>query len=114
ITEFTDDQLDVIVDFAGFGTTTADAIEAVKFQGRVVQVGMGKLEATINTYTLIMKKAQLYGNMGGSKEGISEVMKWIGSGDLKPSITTIGFEDIANGVDSLKRGEVQGRLVAMI
>lgn len=67
-----------------------------------------------STYTLIMKKAQLHGNMGGSKEGIAEVMKWIASGDLKPTISKIGFEEIAEGVEKLKRGEVQGRLVAMI
>lgn len=61
-----------------------------------------------------MKKAQLHGNMDGSKEGIAEVMKWIASGDLKPTISKIGFEEIAEGVEKLKRGEVQGRLVAMI
>lgn len=114
ITEFKDDELDVIVDFAGFGTTTAQAIETVKFNGRVVQVGMGKLESTIDTYSLIMSKAQLHGSMGGSKQDIAEVMKWISSGDLSPTISKIGFEEIAEGVDRLERGEVQGRLVAMI
>ena len=114
IKEFKDDELDVIVDFAGFGTTTAEALETVKFNGRVVQVGMGKLEATIDTYALIMSKAQLHGSMGGTKDDIAEVMKWIASGDITPKLTKIGFEDIADGVDRLKRGEVQGRLVAMV
>ena len=114
IKEFKDDELDVIVDFAGFGTTTAEAVETVKFNGRVVQVGMGKLESTINTYALILNKTQLHGSMGGSKEDIAEVMKWIASGDLTPTITKIGFEDIADGVDRLAKGEVQGRLVAMV
>lgn len=114
IKEFKDDELDVIVDFAGFGTTTAEALETVKFNGRVVQVGMGKLEATIDTYALIMSKAQLHGSMGGTKEDIAEVMKWIASGDITPKLNKIGFEDIADGVDRLKRGEVQGRLVAMV
>ena len=114
IKEFKDDELDVIVDFAGFGTTTAEAVETVKFNGRVVQVGMGKLESTINTYALILNKTQLHGSMGGSKEDIAEVMKWIASGDLTPTITKIGFEDIADGVERLAKGEVQGRLVAMV
>jgi propanol-preferring alcohol dehydrogenase len=34
--------LDKIVDFAGFGTTTADAITAVRPGGRVIQVGLGR------------------------------------------------------------------------
>jgi propanol-preferring alcohol dehydrogenase len=114
IKEFKDDELDVIVDFAGFGTTTAEAVETVKFNGRVVQVGMGKLESTINTYALILNKTQLHGSVGGSKEDIAEVMKWIASGDLTPTITKIGFEEIAEGVDRLAKGEVQGRLVAMV
>ena len=114
ITEFKDDELDVIVDFAGFGTTTAEALKTVRFNGRVVQVGMGKLESTIDTYELIMNKAQLHGSMGGSKEDIAEVMKWIASGDLTPTISKIGFEEIADGVDRLARGEVRGRLVAMV
>lgn len=41
--------LDLIVDIAGFGTTTAGAIEAVRHGGRIVQVGVGRQEATINT-----------------------------------------------------------------
>ena len=91
-----------------------EAVETVKFNGRVVQVGMGKLESTINTYALILNKTQLHGSVGGSKEDIAEVMKWIASGDLTPTITKIGFEDIADGVERLAKGEVQGRLVAMV
>ncbi|NLT27389.1 MAG: alcohol dehydrogenase catalytic domain-containing protein, partial [Microbacteriaceae bacterium] len=53
ITDF-DVELDVIVDFAGFGTTTADAIATVKENGRVVLVGMGRLESNISTQALIM------------------------------------------------------------
>ena len=41
--------LAVIVDFAGFGTTTANAITAVRPAGRVIQVGLGSSEATIPT-----------------------------------------------------------------
>jgi propanol-preferring alcohol dehydrogenase len=37
------------VDYAGFGTTTADAIESVPSGVRIVQVGMSRLDATIST-----------------------------------------------------------------
>lgn len=114
IRDFKDENLDVIVDYAGFGVTTADAVETVAFGGRVVQVGMGKLEATINTYALILGKVQLFGSMGGSKQDIEESMKWMASGDLAPTITEIDFEQIAEGVGMLERGEVQGRLVAKV
>lgn len=114
ITEFKDDELDVIIDFAGFGTTTNEAVQTVKFQGRVVLVGMGKLEATIDTNSMILNQVELVGSNGGSKDDIASVMKWIATGDLEPTLTVIDFEEIAEGVDRLKRGEVTGRLVAKV
>lgn len=62
------DDFDVIVDYAGFGTTTAAAIENVRLGGRVVQVGMGTLEATISTNWLILKSVTLIGSQGGTIE----------------------------------------------
>jgi propanol-preferring alcohol dehydrogenase len=104
----------LIVDYAGFGTTTAQAIEAVAAGGRVVQVGMGKLEATINTRLLILKQVELVGSMGGNTDDIAAVYRLFASGDLKPFLTTIRFEEIADGLGKLARGEVKGRLVAKL
>jgi cystathionine beta-lyase family protein involved in aluminum resistance len=36
------------------------------------------------------------------------------TGDLKPEIIEIGFEEIAEGLDKLKSGGIKGRMVAMI
>jgi alcohol dehydrogenase, propanol-preferring len=112
IAEFADVGLDVIVDFAGFGTTTAEAIETVRMGGRVVQVGMGRLEATISTKALILSKVALLGSNGGTKEDVASVYRHLANGDLDPAITTIGFDDIPEGLERLDRGEVVGRLVA--
>lgn len=114
ITEFAEDQLDVIIDYAGFGVTTADALETVGYGGRVVQVGMGKLESTINTWAMILGKKQIYGSVGGSKEDIEETMKFMCTGELSPVITMIDFEEIADGVKMLEEGTAKGRLVAHV
>lgn len=116
IKEFAEDELDVIVDYAGFGDTTADALEVVKSRGggRVVQVGMGKLEATIDTYGLILGRKQLFGALGGSKEDIEETMKYMASGELTPVITQIDFEEIPEGIKHLSEGTAKGRLVAKV
>ncbi|NLT25658.1 MAG: alcohol dehydrogenase catalytic domain-containing protein [Microbacteriaceae bacterium] len=114
ITEFKDDQLDVIIDFAGFGTTTNEAVNTVKFQGRVVIVGMGRLEATLDTDVMILNQVEVVGSNGGSKDDIETVMKWMASGDLSPQITMIDFEEIADGVQMLHDGKVTGRLVAKV
>lgn len=112
ISEFADLGLDVIVDFAGFGTTTAAAIDTVRIEGRVVQVGLGVTSATVSTQSLVMKKVTLVGALGGSKEDVGEVFALMASGDLDPILSTISFDEIPDGLTRLSRGEVVGRLVA--
>ncbi|GLB68092.1 zinc-binding dehydrogenase [Arthrobacter mangrovi] len=114
IAEFKEAGLDVIVDFAGFGTTTAEAIETVRRGGRVVQVGMGRLEATISTKALILSEVTLVGSQGGTKEDVQGVYDFFATGQLNPTITEIDFDGIPEGIEKLKRGEVVGRLVAKI
>ena len=77
-------------------------------------VGMGKLEATIDTNAMILGQVELVGSNGGSKDDIAAVMKWIAPGDLEPTLSVIDFEEIADGVERLKRGEVTCRLVAKV
>jgi len=112
IAEFSDVELDVVVDFAGFGTTTAQAIEAVRVGGRVVQVGMGRLEATISTKALIWHEATLIGSNGGTKEDVQAIYEYFAAGEIEPTITEIDFSRIPDGLKQLQQGEVIGRLVA--
>lgn len=114
VTDLADDGLDVIVDFAGAGTTTTGAIAAVRRDGRVVQIGMSTAEVTINLNALILKKVTLVGNVGGDLEDLESVCRLIASGDLTPLTSTIGFDEIPAGLERLAKGEVVGRLVARI
>ena len=114
VSEWAGQGFDLIVDYAGFGTTTAGALKAVRFDGRVVQVGMGRLETTLDIRDLILNKVQLLGSVGGTKEDVAAVYELIASGDLKPVVHTITFEEIPEGLERLRRGEVSGRLVARI
>ncbi|NLK64542.1 MAG: zinc-binding dehydrogenase [Tissierellia bacterium] len=107
-------ECDVIIDFAGSGKTTAQALESIGYRGRVVVVGMAKLETTLNTMTLILKQAEVVGSNGGSSQDIAEVYKLIASGQLDPEIIEIGFNEIADGLEKLKAGGIKGRMVAMI
>lgn len=112
IADFPEATFDVIVDFAGFGTTTAQAVDVIRRDGTVVLVGMGRLEATISTKSLILNQCTLKGSVGGTKADIAGVYEFMRSGDLAPETTTISFSEIAEGLERLQRGEVRGRLVA--
>ena len=73
------------MDYAGFGTTTAGALKAIRC-----------------------------GSMGGTKQDVAAVYELIGSGELKPVVTVIGFDDIPDGIEKLHQGKLVGRLVAHI
>ncbi|MCI3273459.1 zinc-binding dehydrogenase [Streptomyces cylindrosporus] len=112
IRELADEELAVIVDFAGAGTTTAAAVDAVRRGGRVVLPGMAALETTISTKSLIMKQVTLAGALGASKEAQRGVYDLMATGDLSPVTETIAFEEIAAGLARLSKGGLDARLVA--
>jgi propanol-preferring alcohol dehydrogenase len=105
-------ELDLIVDFAGFGATTAGAISAVRRRGLVVQVGLGRTEATISTMALIGKGVTLRGSGGGLPKDTAAVLGHMAKGELTIEASTIGFSDIPAGLARLERGGVVGRIVA--
>ena len=105
---------DLIVDYAGFGTTTRAATKAVRRDGRVVLVGMGKLEFTLDTMDMILSEVTVTGSQGGTKQDIADVYELLASGEVRPEVTVIGFDDIPQGIDDLRQHRITGRLVAHI
>lgn len=114
IREFGDKNLDVIVDFAGFGTTTASAIDAIRPRGRVVQVGLGTEMATISAQKVTMKEITYLGCSNGEKEEVSAVLEMMGGGKIKSEIIPISFEEIPTSLSKLEHGGVRGRFVALM
>lgn len=107
-------KLDLIVDFAGFGSTTAGAITAVRPGGIVVQVGLGVVEATISTGELTTKPVSLLGSRGGIEGACAEVLKHMRNDELCIEATEISFDEIPEGLARLAAGGVVGRLVAVL
>lgn len=112
--ELADFGLDVIVDFAGFGTTTAAAVEVINPGGRIVQVGLGAAEMTISNQSIVTKQLQLVGSLGGKKADTEAVYQLMAAGDLEILATDLPFDDIDQGIERLRAGGVQGRLVAVL
>ncbi|MCB5293904.1 alcohol dehydrogenase [Arthrobacter sp. SO3] len=113
IEAFKDKNLDLIVDYAGFGTTTSAAIETLAEFGTLVQVGMNRLESTINTHRSSSTQLSIKGSKSGTKqdlEGIYELMK---SGQLNPPMNLITQAGIPGAIDQLRAGGVVGRFIAL-
>lgn len=113
VTAFKDKNLDLIVDYAGFGTTTSDAINTLGEFGTLVQVGMGRLESTINTYPLIINQLRILGSKSGTKEDLEALYDLMKSGDLNPPMNLITQSDIPDALDRLRAGGVVGRQIAV-
>ena len=112
--EWVGNDLDVIVDFVGVGVTMSNALRAIRGGGRVVVVGMGASQVTLDTMTLIRRQSQIYGSHGGTKDDISAVYELLAGGRLHPAYTAIGFDDIPQGIADLEDQRVTGRLVARV
>jgi alcohol dehydrogenase, propanol-preferring len=101
---------DLVVDYAGFGTT-AKAIAAVRRGGgKVVQVGLGEPTISFPANTILGR--DLLGSLGGTVGDIEEVYALMDAGEIAPHYTEIGFDDIRDGLQRLAAGQVTGRLVA--
>jgi propanol-preferring alcohol dehydrogenase len=114
VSELASLELDLIVDFAGFGETTAGAIKAVRPNGRVVQVGLGRTEARISTMDLVAKSVTLRGSGGGQPSDTAAVLGYMSRRELSIEASTIDFDAIPQGLTRLARGGVVGRIVAAL
>jgi alcohol dehydrogenase, propanol-preferring len=113
ISDFANVGLDVIIDFAGYGTTTAAAVDTVRPFGRVVQVGLGVQYGTLDLVKLTMNQITLLGSVGGTTEDNAEVLKLMAEGSLKSETELIKFGDVHNGLERLRQGNTAGRLCVM-
>lgn len=103
--------IDAVIDFAGVGTTTADAVTTVKPGGRVVLVGLGAPESSILTHQLVTKSVQLRGSIGASIDELEAVLTLIADGSLTPVLDEVDFDDVPGALKRLEDGDVRGRLV---
>jgi alcohol dehydrogenase, propanol-preferring len=105
---------DVVFDFAGFGSTTAEALDVIRPGGTIVVVGLGQLESTIATGLLVTKSIRIRGSLGGTIQDLVEVLDLIAKGEITPTIEEIGFNDIPRGLERLRSGDLVGRLAAIL
>ena len=113
IRDFKDVGLDAIVDFAGFGTTTADAVQTVKHGGRIVQVGLAERYGTLDLVTLSMSEIVLMGSTGGTNQDNSDVLELMATWVLHAETEHVRFEEIGDAIGRLQHGENTGRMAVL-
>lgn len=104
--------LDVVLDFAGYGPTANGGIHALHRGGRLVLVGLGQARAEIDLQAITLNEIEVVGSQAGTKKDCEAVLELIKDGKLASRITEIGFDEIGDGIGRVERGEVIGRLVA--
>jgi alcohol dehydrogenase, propanol-preferring len=114
IGEFAEVGLEVIVDYAGFGTTLAGAIDTVAPKGTVVQVGLGRERADISAQNIVFKELTILGSSAGTHPDCAAVMDLIAAGKAASILTEITFDQIGEAVERLQEGGVVGRFVALL
>ena len=111
--EFKDAGLNLICDFAGYGSTTEAAIDVAAERGRIVQVGLGKSHGNINLFNLTLKQLELLGSVGGSVDDNAEVLRLMSEGKVSARTTCIGFDEVGRAFGLLERGEALTRMVVV-
>lgn len=113
INDFKELGLNLIVDYAGFGATTSDSLNVLAEFGKLVVVGMGKLESTISTYPLIINQLTIQGSKSGTKEDLAGIYELMRSGQLNPPMNLITHAEIPEAIEKLHQGGVIGRFIAI-
>lgn len=113
INDFKELGLNLIVDYAGFGATTSDSLNVLAEFGKLVVVGMGKLESTISTYPLIINQLTIQGSKSGTKEDLAGIYELMRSGQLNPPMNLITHAEIPEAIEKLHHGGVIGRFIAI-
>ncbi len=88
VREFAEEKLDVIADFAGFGDTTAAAVDIIRPGGWVVIVVHGQAGKHDRHQVADPQQCNLVGSMGGDVSDVQGVYDFFAAGKLNPTITT--------------------------
>lgn len=78
----------------------------MRLGGRVVLVGLGMAQATINTYDLVTRNVRLQGSLGGSRQELELVPGLIAEGSLTPVLEEVAFDSVPAALERLEHGAV--------
>lgn len=110
--ELTQSLCDVVIDVIGSVESIGLGLKIIRPGGKVVSVGYDSLDFKANYQALILPEKEIIGSRGSTRQDLSETVKMVNSGALKPFINhSFAFEDINAGLDFIRSGKSLGRVV---
>ena len=103
--------VDLVVEVGGAGTL-AQSLEAVRFGGRISQIGMlAGATAEINVVPLLMKQVRVQGVLVGPREGFEAMNRAIEATALRPVIDRVfPLEETRAALEHLAEGRHFGKI----
>lgn len=89
------------------------AYESLKRGGRMVLIGLQPGKLPLPVIDWIMREITVIGSLAFTRFDVSEGLRLIAEGKVKPRITKFKFEEINEAFEKLRRGEILGRGVLM-
>lgn len=100
------------IDFVGAKATAEFAIRALRKGGTYVVVGLFGGDITLSIPPIVLRAITIRGSYVGNLKELKELIALVRSGKVKPMpVETIPFDGVNEGLDRLRAGKVQGRLV---
>ena len=104
---------DAVIDLVGSAETFSAAFQMLGKRGRLVSVGLFGGSAQFPLPILAQRGVEIIGNYTGTLADLSELVRLVKEGSVNPAISeTFRLEDVNQALERLRRGGVQGRILA--
>lgn len=106
---------DLVIDAAGFETTWALGLRAVRTGGRIVQVGLGAASGALDYFSVLGKEVTITGSYAWTDDDFARALELLAAGEVDPAgwITRMPLEDGQRAFEELTGG-VPGRFKVIL
>jgi alcohol dehydrogenase len=98
---------DVILATSNSYKATADAIKAIRPDGRVVLMGVSSTETLTISPEILFKRARIIGSTQNDRDHLYEALDYVAKGRVKVMTETFPLEQISNAYDKVSNGNVR-------
>ncbi len=103
---------DIIIETATRASTVAVDLRVLNPSGRIVVLGYGAGEISLDPYALVRQEIGIFGSRASSRQDVKDVLQMIASGEVRPAISKYyPLEDVNLALQALESGDLLGRQV---